>query len=43
MTNTIRLWNLSSGIETARLEGHCDWVTALRAFPGRRLGPRIAR
>jgi WD40 repeat protein len=34
---TIRLWDLNAGAETARLEGHSDWVTTLCALPDGRL------
>jgi WD40 repeat protein len=27
--NTIRLWDVNTGAETAHLEGHSEWVTAL--------------
>jgi WD40 repeat protein len=34
---TIRLWDLTAGAETARLEGHSDAVTALCVLPDGRL------
>src|SRR5271166_4379468 len=35
--NTIRLWDVTAGAETARLEGHSDWVAALCMLPDGRL------
>ena len=35
--NTIRLWDVKTGAETARLEGHSDSVDALCALPDGRL------
>jgi WD40 repeat protein len=35
--NTIRLWDVTSGAEIARLEGHSGTVTALCLLPGGRL------
>jgi WD40 repeat protein len=35
--NTIRLWDLTKGAETARLDGHSDQVTALCVLPDGRL------
>jgi WD40 repeat protein len=35
--NTIRLWDVTSGAETARLEGHSGWVAALCLLPDGRL------
>ena len=35
--NTIRLWDVASGAETARLEGHTGRVTALALLPDGRL------
>ena len=35
--NTIRLWDVAAGAETARLEGHSDWVAALCLLPDGRL------
>jgi WD40 repeat protein len=34
---TIRLWDVTAGAETARLEGHSDWVRALCVLPDGRL------
>jgi WD40 repeat protein len=34
---TIRLWDATSGAETARLEGHRNWVQALCLLPDGRL------
>ena len=34
---TIRLWDVATGAETARLEGHAGWVTALCVLPDGRL------
>jgi len=34
---TIRLWDMTSGAETARLEGHSSTVTALCLLPDGRL------
>jgi hypothetical protein len=34
---TIRLWDVTTGAETARLEGHTDWVQALCLLPDGRL------
>jgi WD40 repeat protein len=31
--NTIRLWDVTAGAETARLEGHSGWVAALCMLP----------
>ena len=39
--NTIRLWDVSAGAETARLEGPSGWVAALCMLPdGRLASPR---
>jgi hypothetical protein len=35
--NTIRLWDLNSGVEIARLEGHSDAIWALAVLPDGRL------
>src|SRR5262249_22985020 len=35
--NTIRLWDVKAGTETARLEGHANWVEALAVLPDGRL------
>ena len=35
--NTIRLWDVKTGEETARLEGHGGWVNALAVLPDGRL------
>ena len=36
-TGTIRLWDVTTGAETARLEGHCGGVNALCLLPDGRL------
>jgi WD40 repeat protein len=35
--NTIRLWDATAGAETARLEAHSGWVSALCVLPDGRL------
>jgi WD40 repeat protein len=37
LDNTIRLWDVATGAETARLDGHSRWVHALCLLPDGRL------